>query len=161
MPHQPQPDQDDFPKGGVSKILRWLRLLNFKVDGLESQILLFASRGIGATKRDVKRLETLIMTLQESFRAYTVKRDEYDTRQEAATDILTESLTGLTGDVKGLKDEIKKLQDSAGEVTPEDAASIDRIQARADRLTVRVEAAAAALKTLNEETPAIPDVPPV
>lgn len=160
MPHQQHQEQDDFPKGGINKVLRWLRFLNYRVEGLETQLALIASRGVGATKRDVKRLETLIMTLQEAFRAYSVKRDEYDTRQEAATDVLTESLTGLTGDVKGLKDEIKKLQDSQGEVTPEDAASIDRIQARADRLTVRVEAAAAALKSLNEETPAIPDVPP-
>lgn len=160
MPHQHQPEQDEFPKGGMNKILRWLRLLNLKVEGLETQLALIASRGVGATKRDVKRLETLIMTLQESFRAYVVKRDEYDTRQEAATDILTESLTGLTGDVKGLKDLIKKLQDSAGEVTPEDQATIDRLQAQADRTTARLEAASAALKSLNEETPAVPDVPP-
>lgn len=160
MPFQQHQDQDEFPKGGVSKVLRWLRLLNCKVEGLETQLTLIASRGVGATKRDVKRLETLIMTLQEAFRAYAVKRDEYDTRQEVSTDVLTESLVGLTGDVKGLKDEIKKLNESAGEVTPEDAASITRIQERAERLTVRLETASTALKTLNEETPEIPVIPP-
>lgn len=138
-----QPDYDKPRKGGVLV-----------------QLILFMSGFFWAAKHDMNRLEKLIMTLQESFRAYAVRRDEYDARQEAATDILTQALTGITGDVKGLKDEIKKLQDSAGQVTPEDQATIDRLQAKAEAATVRVEAVATALKTLNEETPEVPTIPP-
>jgi hypothetical protein len=68
------------------------------------------------------------------------KISEFATAQNAFNDRMDVAVTGLQGDVKALNDEIAKLQGSAGEVTPEDQASLDAIQARAETITTKLEA---------------------
>lgn len=54
-------------------------------------------------------------------------------RQDAA-------VTALQGDVESLSDQIAALQNSAGEITPEDQALLDGIQARAAGITDKLDA---------------------
>ena len=68
------------------------------------------------------------------------KISEFATAQNAFNDRIDVAVTGLQGDVQALNDEIAKLQASAGEVTPEDQASLDAIQARAETITTKLEA---------------------
>lgn len=75
-------------------------------------------------------------------------------RQNAFNDRLDVAVTGLQGDIKSLNEAIQKLQDSQGQVTPEDQALLDQIEARGDQLASKLEA----LDALTP--PAAPDTPP-
>jgi len=70
---------------------------------------------------------------------YAAKVTAFQDRQDAA-------ITGVSGDVDFLVAEIKRLQETAGQITPEDQAILDGIQARA-------EAAAQKLEALDALTP--------
>jgi ABC-type transporter Mla subunit MlaD len=59
------------------------------------------------------------------------------------------SVDGIQGDVTELKRLIKQLQDSAGQVTPEDQATIDAIESRIGGL-------AAKTKALDDQTDNVP-----
>ncbi len=67
------------------------------------------------------------------------KISDFATKQNAFNDQMDTAVSGLTADVKNLSDQIAALQASAGEITPEDQALLDGIQARtqtvADKLT--------------------------
>lgn len=59
------------------------------------------------------------------------------------------SVDGVQGDVTELKRLIKQLQDSAGQVTPEDQATIDAIEARIGALATKT-------KALDDQTDNVP-----
>ena len=59
------------------------------------------------------------------------------------------SVDGVQGDVTELKRLIKQLQDSAGQVSPEDQATIDALE-------TRIGALAAKTKALDEQTENVP-----
>ena len=59
------------------------------------------------------------------------------------------SVDGIQGDVTELKRLIKELQDSAGQVTPEDQATINAIESRIGTLAGKV-------KSLDEQTENVP-----
>lgn len=109
-----------------------------------------------ATKQDLKEMEKNIMSLITDFVA---KQKTFNDRQSAATDGLVTSVGGITGDIKVLNDKIEALQNSPGGITPEDQQLLNELEAAGDALATKVEAAAAAAKTLDELTP--PVAPPV
>lgn len=86
-------------------------------------------------------------TYSEAIKAYAEKQDAFNTRYDTAVE-------DLAGDIKFFKDEIARLQNSPGAVTPEDQATIDRLQARAEAATLKIEAMAA------EHPPVVPPPPP-
>lgn len=92
-----------------------------------------------ATKLDLKETETKIMSAISDFAA---KQNAFNDRQDAA-------VAGVTADVQFLKDEIIKLQNSPGPISPEDQASLDALQARAEAAVVKLEA-------LDAATPPVP-----
>ena len=59
---------------------------------------------------------------------------DFATKQNAHNDAIDAAVSGLTGDVKNLQDQIAKLQASQGQITPEDQALLDAIDARSSRL---------------------------
>lgn len=61
-------------------------------------------------------------------------------RVTAAFDKLGTAIDGVGDDVAFLKDQIAILQNSPGTLTPEDQATLDGIQARADTLADKVDA---------------------
>jgi len=66
------------------------------------------------------------------------------------------SVNGVAGDVDRLKATIKQLQDSAGTVTPEDQALLDKSEAAVNSLASRmagVKEAMASLDAATEEAP--------
>ena len=65
---------------------------------------------------------------------------------------INDGITGLAGDIKGLNDKITALQASQGQVTPEDQALLDEIQALA-------KAAADKITALDGLTPPVPAEP--
>lgn len=88
---------------------------------------------------------------------YLKKQKEYNDRDDAAVEKLIAASTNLAGDVKFLKDTITKLQNSAGQVTAEDQALIDQLQARADAAAPKFEALTKSLNDLDAQTP--PEAP--
>lgn len=65
---------------------------------------------------------------------------EFATKQNAHNDKIDTAVSGLQGDVQTLTDTIKKLQESAGQITPEDQALLDAIDARAQGISDKLEA---------------------
>lgn len=75
---------------------------------------------------------------------FAAKQNAHNDRQDAA-------VAGLTGDVTDLKALIKKLQDSQGQITPEDQALLDQIDARGESISTKLEA----LDALTPPTPPV------
>jgi hypothetical protein len=88
---------------------------------------------------------------------YAAKVDEAFTAIGRTVDSIVTSVNGVAGDVDRLKATIKALQDSAGTVTPEDQALLDKSEAAVNSLAVRmagVKEALASLDAATEEAPA-------
>lgn len=83
-----------------------------------------------ATRQDLERMEKNIMSKIAEFAA---AQKAFNDRQDTAID-------DLTGDVQTLNDKIAALQNSAGEITPEDQALLDDLQAHAATVTTKLEA---------------------
>lgn len=63
---------------------------------------------------------------------------EFAAKQDAHNIAIDASIAGVTGDIQTLNDLIKTLQTSAGTISPEDQATLDRLdaagQAAADKV---------------------------
>jgi hypothetical protein len=65
---------------------------------------------------------------------------DYAAKVTAFLDRQDTAITGVSGDVDFLVAEIKRLQETAGQITPEDQAILDGIQARAEAAATKLEA---------------------
>lgn len=97
------------------------------------------------------------------------KVQEFETAVNAAFDKIDAGLetaqtasSGISDDVAFLKSEIEKLQASQGQVTTEDQAALDRIQARINGLSTKTESLASGLAQIDQgtERPTPPVEPP-
>lgn len=79
------------------------------------------------------------------------KISEFADQMKAFSDRQEKAVSDLQDDVKFLTDKIAELQNSAGQITPEDQASLDALQARASAISDKLDA-------LDALTP--PVVPP-
>lgn len=110
-----------------------------------------------ATKHDVDSATCKIMS------AITDYADRVNTAFDnigSSVDGLVTSVNGITGDVAGLKDLITKLQNSPGQITPEDQATLDATEAKANALVAKVQGVAASLKALDDATETAPTPAP-
>lgn len=73
---------------------------------------------------------------------FATKQNEFNTRIDNA-------IAGLQGDITTLNDLITKLQNSPGSITPEDQASLDALQTRAQAVADKLDA----LDALTPPTP--------
>lgn len=80
------------------------------------------------------------------------KVSEYVAKQKEHNDKIDLAIAGISGDVQSLKDLIEKLQNSPSELSPEDQASLDELEAKAASTAEKL----AALDALN-----VPPAPPV
>lgn len=80
--------------------------------------------------RRIRKMERNIMSVISDF---AVKQNAFNDRVDAA-------VTGLQGDIQALNDKITELQNSPGTITPEDQASLDAIQTRAEGIAAKLEA---------------------
>ena len=97
------------------------------------------------------------MTCMSAISDYEAKVDAAFVAIGSSVDAIVTSVAGVSGDVDRQKALIKQLQDSAGTVTPEDQALLDKIEAGANALATRmtsVKDALAALDAATEEAPA-------
>ncbi len=88
---------------------------------------------------------------------YEAKVDAAFTAIGASVDSIVTSVSGVAGDVDRLKATILALQNSAGTVTPEDQALLDKSEASVNALSSRVAGVKDALASLDaatEEAPA-------
>lgn len=106
-------------------------------------ILIFL--GILGLKSELNKITKQIKHMATAIADFAAAQDAFNTRLDAAID-------GLAGDIKTLNDEIAALQTSSGTITPEDQATLDRLEANAKSATEKLEA-------LDSLTP--PTVPPV
>lgn len=86
---------------------------------------------------------------------FAAKMDQHNAKMDAAVD-------GLTADMKDLNDKIAQLQSTSGQITPEDQALLDAIEAKASAVADKV----AALDSMNppavpSDTGGAPQIPPV
>lgn len=89
---------------------------------------------------------------------YAAKVDAAFTEIGASVDSIVTSVSGVSGDVQRLKDLIAALQASAGTVTPEDQALLDKSETAVNAIAVRVSGvkdALAALDAATEEAPTV------
>ncbi len=91
-----------------------------------------------------------------SIRKIMTKVSDSIGRQNARLDKIEQAVTGITGDVTQLKDLVRQLQSTQGEITPEDQALLDQIEARTEALSQRLEA----LDAENPEAAPAPENPP-
>ncbi len=82
------------------------------------------------TQSDLHNLKIIIMSAIS----------EFATKQNAFNDRMDKSIEGLTQDVQTLKDLIVQLQNTPGQITPEDQALLDNIEARSDVIATKLEA---------------------
>lgn len=92
-----------------------------------------------------------------TYNEYLQQQKAYNDRDDAAFAQIATSFEGIVADFKFLKDKITALQNSAGQVTPEDQALIDQLQARANTASPKLEALAKSVKELDDATP--PEAP--
>ena len=77
---------------------------------------------------------------------------DFVNKQNAFNDRLDKAVDGIGGDITALNQTIQKLQESQGQITPEDQALLDQIEARSDALAKKIEA-------LDSLTPPITPAP--
>lgn len=77
---------------------------------------------------------------------------EFASRQNAHNDRIDAAITGLAGDISQLNAKIAELQNSAGQISPEDQATLDALEARGTAIAEKV----AALDALTEAAPSVP-----
>ena len=96
------------------------------------------------TKHDLHRLghtilcvlieiERQLMTNTEAIQAFATATKAFQDRMDTA-------VTDLQADVQNLEDQIAALQASPGQITPEDQAALDGIQARAAAVADKLDA---------------------
>lgn len=78
---------------------------------------------------------------------------DFNAKVSASFDKLGTAVDGVVADVAFLKDQIAKLQNSPGTITPEDQATLDALQARADALSAKVSDLDAATDSSAVPTP--------
>lgn len=86
--------------------------------------------------------ETLIGDIMSAISDFAAAMKDFNDRQDQA-------VANLVGDVKKLNDDIAKLQATPGQITPEDQALLDGVQARAKTIADNLDA-------LDAQTPPAP-----
>ena len=87
---------------------------------------------------------------------YSAKVDAAFVAIGSSVDSIVASVAGVSGDVQRLKDIIAALQASAGTVTPEDQALLDKSEAAVNALSSRVSGVKDALAALDAQTEEAP-----
>lgn len=150
MAHESASDKTDKAIGKLTDTISLVvAALTANTEARRNEFEWFKSHAGLATKDDLKKLETKIMSAISDFAA-TVKTafDQISDNVDAAVT----SLAGLTADVQFLKDTIEKLQNNPGPISAEDQALLDAAQARAAQLASKAAALKDALATLDAQT---------
>lgn len=108
-----------------------------------------------ATKADLEKVTQKVMALGEQLARIEAELTAVGT----SVDEVVTSVEGVTQDVAQLKALIEKLQNSQGGVTPEDQATIDKLEATIAALGVKSKSVADAVKALDEATAPTPETP--
>lgn len=99
------------------------------------------------------RIEELLSTLVSQGAKVMSKITDFVAQQEEYNARLDKSIDGIVGDIRGLHEEITNLQNSSGQLSAEDQAALDRVQARTRALVEKAEA----LDALTPPKPPVPD----
>ena len=102
-----------------------------------------------ASTDDVRRIEHSLAHVTHLLERIMSKIGDFATAQNAFNDRIDTAVSGLTADIAELNAEILKLQNTSGEVTPEDQALLDGIQARSSAIADKLDA-------LDQITPPVP-----
>jgi septal ring factor EnvC (AmiA/AmiB activator) len=95
-----------------------------------------------------------------TYKEYLEQQKQFAEQDDANVARIIKSVEGVTGDIATLNATIKRLQESQGQVTPEDQALIDQIQAQGNALRQKQASLASALEALDESTPPTPPAEP-
>jgi uncharacterized FlgJ-related protein len=103
------------------------------------------------SKEDIYCIEKKLCFLINLGEEIMSKISDFADKQNEFNNQMDASVADINADVKALQDQIVQLQNSAGQITPEDQALLDGLQARTDVMAQKL----AALDALT------PPVPPV
>lgn len=101
-----------------------------------------------------RQTQAILNRLAEMEKRIMSAISDYAGRVSTAFDKISTAVDGVVDDVAFLKEEIVKLQNSPGPITPEDQATLDGLEARANTTV-------AALEALDAATARPPTPPPV
>ena len=87
------------------------------------------------SEKDLSNIKTILEELKLLGENIMSKISEFAVKQQEYNDKMDLAVEGLKGDIQSLNDEILKLQNSAGEITPEDQASLDALQGKGQELS--------------------------
>lgn len=96
--------------------------------------------------------KSLARLLHQSTHIMTAISD-FAAAQKAHNDRMDAALTGISGDIDKLNATIAELQGTQGAITAEDQALLDDLQAQAEALSTRIEAADALTPPVVPTTP--------
>lgn len=106
---------------------------------------------------EIRKTGGMIMSKISEF---AEKQNAHNEKIGVGIDNINTSLDGLTSDIQEMKDLIQKLQNSSGEISAEDQATLDQLEAKSDSAEKNVTAAADKAKALDALNPPIPPVIP-
>lgn len=118
--------------------------------GMQSAFEKFAREHIDGRMSDVNQKLSGISHRLEKIMS---KISDFATAMTAFTDRQDKAVSDLQDDVKSLNDKITELQNSAGDITPEDQAALDAIQARAGAVADKLDALDALTPPVVPTTP--------
>lgn len=102
-----------------------------------------------ADSKDVLDLRFKLVHIIHTLERLMTIISDFVAKQNAHNDKIDDSISGLQEDIAALNAEILKLQTSSGEISPEDQASLDALDARGQSIADKIEA-------LNALTPPVP-----
>lgn len=102
-------------------------------------------------------IETQLQNIMTKISDFAAKQQAHNSAVDAALDKVNTSVTGITGDISTLNALIKQLQDSQGQISAEDQATLDQLEAAGKALEDKASALSDAAAAADSLTP--PPVP--
>lgn len=107
-----------------------------------------ASVVLNVIRKELAAIVTNQGIIMSAISDYATAQTEHNARMDAA-------LTGLSGDITALNAKITELQNSPGAITPADQLLLDDLQAQAEALATRIEAADALTPPVAPPVPTV------
>ena len=113
----------------------------FKIEVLNLNVYLAGVDEVAQINNKLATLQLGVDNIMSAISDFAVKQKAHNYRVDVA-------IAGLTGAIQGLNDLIKKLQNSSGQISAEDQATLDSLDAAG-------ESAASKLEALDALTPPV------
>lgn len=104
----------------------------------------------------LKRIAELKVTIMSKLSDYSERVNAAFEAINVSTDAISTSVSGVAGDVAELNRIISELQANPGELSPEDQALLDALEAKVGTLVAKTQGVADAIASLDAQTKPAP-----